>query len=207
MARLSLTLLGGFQARLEPGSAIALPTRKSQALLAYLTLPLGRAHPRDKPAALLWGGIREESARASLRQALFSIRKALGEAESVLRQDGDSLALDAEAVEVDAALFERAVKQGTPEALARAVELYGGDLLRGFVLDEAPFEEWVLGERERLRELALEALARLLAHHGKSGATEAAVPTALRLLPLRPVQEPVHPALFVLHPEAGRRGT
>src|SRR5437773_10115579 len=122
MARLHLTLFGGFHARLEPGSAIALPTRKSQALLAYLALPLGRAHPRDKLAALLWGGIREESARASLRQALFSIRKALGEAESVLRQDGDSLALDAEAVEVDAALFERAVKQGTPEALARAVE-------------------------------------------------------------------------------------
>src|SRR5207244_9347023 len=146
--RLSITLLGGLQARLGDGRALALPTRKAQALLAYLTLPLGRAHPRDKLAALLWGGIREESARASLRQALFSIRKALGEAESVLRQDGDSLALDAEAVEVDAALFERAVKQGTPEALARTVELYGGDLLSGFVLDEAPFEEWVLGERE-----------------------------------------------------------
>src|ERR671936_2259427 len=99
MTRLHLTLLGGFHARLEPGSAIALPTRKSQALLAYLALPAGRAHPRDKLAALLWGGIRDESARASLRQALFWIRKALGQAESAVRQEADTLALVSESVE------------------------------------------------------------------------------------------------------------
>jgi len=78
MARLSLALLGGFQARLESGSPLALPTKKAQALLAYLAIPLGRAHPRDKLATLLWSGIREESARASLRQTLFATRKALG---------------------------------------------------------------------------------------------------------------------------------
>src|SRR5882672_9365463 len=139
MARLSLTLLGGFQARLEPGSAVALPTRKSQALLAYLALPPGRAHPRDKLAALLWGGIRQESARASLRQALFLIRKALGETHGALRQEGDVLALEPAAVDVDAAAFERSVMEGTPEALERAAALYRGDLLDGFVLDEAPF--------------------------------------------------------------------
>jgi len=122
MTRLSLTLLGGFQARLEPGSAIALPTRKSQALLAYLALPLGRAHPRDKLAALLWGSIREESARASLRQARFAIRKALSDTSAV-RQDGDTLALEPGAVEVDAATFERLVREGTPAALARAAAL------------------------------------------------------------------------------------
>src|SRR6266436_6015259 len=152
MARLILTLLGGFQARLEPGSALSLPTRKSQALLVYLALPLGQAHPRDKLAALLWGGIREESARASLRQALFAIRKALGEAE--------------------------------------ATALYRGDLLAGLAVDEAPFEEWLLGERERLRELALEGLAKLLAHQRKMEAIEAAIQTALKLLTLEPLQEP-----------------
>jgi len=65
MARLSLTLLGGFQARLEPGGAVSLPTRKAQALLAYLALPLGQAHPRDKLAALLWGGIRRSQPAAA----------------------------------------------------------------------------------------------------------------------------------------------
>src|SRR2546421_6641359 len=89
MARLSLTLLGGFQARLEPGSPLALPTKKAQALLAYLAIPVGQAHPRDKLAALLWGGIREESARASLRQALFVVRKRSEEHTSELQSRSD----------------------------------------------------------------------------------------------------------------------
>src|SRR5919109_2923094 len=102
MARLHVGLLGGFQARLGSGTPLALPTRKAQALLAYLALTPGQAHPRDKLSALLWGGIREESARASLRQALFAIRKALGEdAGPALRQEGETLALAAEAVDVD----------------------------------------------------------------------------------------------------------
>src|SRR5438477_159129 len=84
--------------RLAPGSVLTLPTRKSQALLAYLALPPGRAHPRDELAALLWGGIRDESARLSLRQALFGIRRVIGEIAPV-RQDGDALALDPAAVD------------------------------------------------------------------------------------------------------------
>src|SRR5438105_6971625 len=92
MTQLHLTLLGGFHARLQPGSAIALPTRKSQALLAYLALPLGRAHPRDKLAALLWGGIRDDSARASLRQALFAIRRALGDSAAAGRRHAGAAA-------------------------------------------------------------------------------------------------------------------
>src|SRR5687767_6018357 len=91
MARLSLTLLGGLQARLDPGGTLVLPTRKSQALLAYLALPPGRAHPRDKLAALLWGGIRDDSARASLRQALFAVRKALADTGALVL-DADTLA-------------------------------------------------------------------------------------------------------------------
>ena len=208
MARLSLTLLGGFHARLEPGPTLTLPTRKAQGLLAYLALPLGQAHPRDKLATLLWGGIREESARASLRQALFAIRRALAEAEvEVLRQEADTLALVTGAVELDVTAFERLVADGAPEALARAAALYRGDLLSGFALDEAPFEEWLLGERERLRELALEGLAKLLAQQRRTNMTEAAVVTALRLLTLDPLQEPVHRTLMRLYAEQGRRGT
>src|SRR5262245_7314374 len=195
MTRLDLTLLGGFHARLEPGSAIALPTRKSQALLAYLALPLGRAHPRDKLAALLWGGIREDSARASLRQALFAVRRA-GADTPARHQDGDALALGPGGVDVDAAVFESLVREGTPTALAEAGAVYQGDLLSGFAVDEAPFEEWLLAERERLRELALEAFAKLLAHERKVGAGDAAVQTALRLLALDPLQQPVHRALM-----------
>jgi DNA-binding SARP family transcriptional activator len=76
-ARVTLNLLGGFQARIETGLTLALPTRKAQALLAYLALPAGRTHPRDKLATLLWGDSSDGAARTSLRQVLFALRRAL----------------------------------------------------------------------------------------------------------------------------------
>ncbi len=75
-ARLNLTLLGGFQAQLDAGAALVLPTRKSQALLAYLAVRPGQAHPREKLATLLWGDMQDAQARGNLRHALSRIRKA-----------------------------------------------------------------------------------------------------------------------------------
>lgn len=207
MARLSLTLLGGFQARVDPGPALGLPTRKAQALLAYLAVPLGQAHPRDKLATLLWGGMRDEQARNSLRQALFGLRRALAACDpSPLRAEADTIALDPAAVEVDVATFERQRAEATPDALERAAGLYRGDLLEGLVVDEAPFEEWLVNERERLRDLALETLAKLLARQRAVPDVDAAVRTAQRLLALDPLQEAAHRTLMRLYAEQGRRG-
>ncbi len=205
MARLNLVLLGGFQGRLGGAAPLTLPTRKSQALLAFLALPLGRSHPREKLASLLWGGMREPQARRGLRQSLFTLRKAVGVEQPALLIDGQTVALNPTTVDVDVAEFERQVAEGTPAALERAAALYHGELLEGLALQEAPFEEWLLAERERLRELALEALAKLLHHQRTTGATEAALQTALRLLALDPLQEPVHRAVMRLHVQLGRR--
>src|SRR3972149_6705697 len=95
---------------------------------------------------------------------------------------------------------------GTPEALDQAVALYHGDFLDGFDVKEAPFEEWLVSERERLRELALEALAKLLAHETQAGLTEQGIQTAVRLLALDPLQEAVHRSLMRLYARQGRRG-
>ncbi len=205
MARLNLTLLGGFQGRLGEGAALTLPTRKVQALLAFLALPPGRPHPREKLACLLWGGMREPQARRGLRQALFTLRKAVAAEPPALLAAGETVALNPSAVDVDVVEFERWAAEGTPAALERATSLYRGDLLEGLALQEAPFEEWLLAERERLRELALEALAKLLVHHRTAGATEAALRTALRLIALDPLQEPVHRSLMRLYAKLGRR--
>ena len=205
MVRLHLTVLGGFQGRLDSGLALTFPTRKSQALVAYLALPLGRSHPRDKLAALLWGDLAQPQARGGLRQALSRLRRTVATEPPAVLLDGDHVALNPAVVDVDAFEFERLIEQGTPDALERACALYGGDLLEGFALSEPAFEEWLLAERERLRELALEALARLLRHHCTAGSREAALPTALRLVALDPLQESVHRALMRLYVEVGRR--
>jgi len=93
--RLKLALLGGFQAQLDAGPTLLLPTRKTEALLAYLALPLGQAHPREKLASLLWGDMPDAQARGNLRNALSRIRKALPRtARPGLVLDGRSVALN-----------------------------------------------------------------------------------------------------------------
>ena len=208
MPSLGVTFFGGFEARLGSGAAVSLPTKKAQALLAYLGVRPGQSHPRDKLAALLWGEKSDEQARGGLRHALVALRRALAGAHpSPLRIEGQTLALNPAGVEVDVATFEQRVAEGTPEALEAAAELYGGDLLLGFSVNEPLFEEWLVAERERLREMALEALVRLLAHQTKAAGTERAIQTAVRLLGLDPLQETVHRTLMRLYGRQGRRGT
>src|SRR5262245_473847 len=202
----TLTLLGGFEARSGTGQPVPVPTKKAQALLAYLALVSGQSHPRDKLASLLWSDAAPATARNALRQTLFVLRRALGGTErDIFQTTGDAIALSPDSVDTDIAAFERAVKEGTPAALERAHRLYSGDLLSGLGVVEPVFEDWLMAERERLHELALEALARRLAHQRTSGETASAVQTALRLLALDPLQESVHRTLMRLYALLGRR--
>src|SRR5262245_13790772 len=104
MPRLTLALLGGFRARLA-SAPLTLPTRKTQALLAFLSLAPGRAYPRDKLASMLWGDVPEAQARRSLRQSLFALKKATAELP-VLVTNGDTVGLKTDAVDVDVAELE-----------------------------------------------------------------------------------------------------
>jgi DNA-binding SARP family transcriptional activator len=206
--RFRLNLLGGFEIASAKGGPLTLPTRKAHALIAYLALPLGRRHSRDELATLLWDASDIDQARLNFRQCLFQVRKAFGDlADRVLTREGETVALEAGAVDVDVAHFERLVKEATPEALTRATALYRGDLLSDLGSMEAPFEEWLLAERGRLREQALDAMTRLLAHQRKLGDVEAAIQSAAALLTLDPLQEGVHRALMRLYAEQGRHAT
>src|SRR5262249_54818965 len=145
MARIFLTLLGGFETRLgsEP---LSVSTRKAQALLAYLALHPGQSHPREKLATLLWGNSGDVQARDSLRHALVHLRRALegGGPHPGLVTSGHAVSLTPDAVEVDVDAFERARAAG---ALEDAAALYQGDLLEGMSMSETPFEDWLRIER------------------------------------------------------------
>src|SRR5213080_2168344 len=183
MAVLRLALLGTFEARLDSGSAVTFPRKKSEALLAYLALQPGRMIARDKLAALLWGDASDERARHSLRQALVTLRQALPRAAAAcLVEKGDNVGVSPTAVEVDVTRFEALATAARPEALERAAALYRGDLLEGM------------------------SLAELLAHHARTDAVEHAVQTAIRLLGLEPAQEAVHRTLMRLYARQNRRG-
>jgi len=207
MAALRVALLGGFALRAFSGEAIPVPGNKAALLLAYLALPPGKSHPRSRLIDLLWSDRSESQGRGSLRQLLWSVRRQLGEVKPCpLVGDGESVALDAAAVEVDALEFEHCVRCGTPEALSRAVAIYGGELLDGMDLGPSELAEQLVAERERLSAMALVAMTSLLEHQVSLDLRGAAIETARRVLSLDPLQEGVHAQLIQLFVEQGQHG-
>ena len=206
MAVLTIRLLGSFEARLGAGPPVDFPTKKARGLLAYLAARPAQAHSRDQVAELLWGARADEQARGSLRRTLSDLRKALPFADGEwLVSEGDTLMLNDSSIDVDLVRFERLAADGEPRALEQAVELYRGELLAGFGLHEHAFEEWLRTERERLRQLALKTLGKLLAHYTATQAFEHAIQAGNRLLALDPANEPAHRALMSLYARQGRR--
>jgi DNA-binding SARP family transcriptional activator len=207
VAQLRVCLLGGFEVRLgEELVPFRLP-KKAIGVVAHLAARAGQPVSRDRLATLLWGETGPEQARHSLRQALLSVRRCLAELgfPRAIVADGDLLCLDSTEVEVDVTAFEKLVADGGWAELERAAALYRGDFLEGLHVNEVAFEEWVSAERERLRETAVDALARLLQHQHRANALEPAIHTALRLLRLDRTQELVHRTLIRLYARQGRR--
>jgi len=193
---LSLKLLGRPEVSCG-GQLLRFHFRKEQALLFYLATE-GGLHPREKLAALLWPEGREESSRASLRNALYGLRKTLKGAtgQEHLRVARDSaIGLDLESgVELDLSLLKAASdatrplveapegeKRSVLEELRTAAATYGGEFLEGLSLDDAPdFEYWVTLERERWLRHAEVVFNRLSGLELRAGEVGAAVATAER---------------------------
>ena len=207
MNRLVINVLGGLEIQLVGAdSPLALSTRKSKALLAYLALSPGLTRSREHLATALWDRSAEEQARASLRQTLSSLRRVLPSSGSaIVNTDAYAVWLDAQSIQVDAHQFERLAAERSPESLEQAVAVYRGDLLDGFSLREESFENWTASERRRLRELALQAFSDLLSHYARNERLEPGIQIAERLLSMDPLQEWAHCALMRLYSRSGRR--
>jgi DNA-binding SARP family transcriptional activator/TolB-like protein len=152
---LQLGLLGGVS--LEGGRS-ALSGRAAQrhriALLALLAVAHPRALSRDKLVGYLWPESDARHARNLLSQAVHALRRALG--TDAILSTGDELRLNPDVITSDVWQFQEALAGADAE---RAVALYAGPLLDGFFLpDSAEFERWIDFERDRLRELFLQAL-------------------------------------------------
>lgn len=203
---LTIRMFAGLEITGERGGPIEIPGRKPRALLALLARHAGQPQDREALAVRLWPDAGPSQARASLRQALKTLRRALGTDKQVVLSKRDAVVLDA-SVETDVAAFEQSGAED--RAATRVTDLYLGDFLEGFVAPTEALEEWIAFERSALRETALRALARLVEATTGSQAdrseTAAAVRMALRLLALDPLQESVHRHLMRLYLVQGRR--
>jgi len=205
--RLCIQMLGGLSAQ-KASRPIGLPTRKATALLAILALQPGTPVSRERLADLLWSRSAKEQARGSLRQALNQLRKALEtEERPIIAANSVDVTLLTEHIDVDVADLEAALSEGPAAAIERAVPLYAGHFLEGFVLDEEPFDDWRRAEAERLRRQAFTAFRRLLEHYVETGDLEAAMALGDRVLLLDPASEETYQALMRLHIGRGALGS
>src|SRR5258706_9297186 len=115
--RFDLSLLGRFELT-GPDGVVDLPSKKLAGLLAYLACTAPRPQPREKLAALLWGSHFDAQAKQNLRQALFRLRKVLG--QDALESDGEVVSLNAAVIQCDVGRFEVLVREGSRDALGAA---------------------------------------------------------------------------------------
>lgn len=166
-----LYLLGGVELQGELHGEAAdqlLSQSKTVAFLAYLALsPAGRYQRRDRIVGLLWPELDQPHARAALRKALHAIRSMLA-ADIVATRGDEELTVLPGALWCDVVEFNAAVEA---THLARALELYRGELMPGFHLSGCvDWDSWLEDERAAARERATAAawaLARGLEHDSR----------------------------------------
>lgn len=205
MTSLQLNVLGRFEARLPSGSIISLPTRKAETLLTYLVLVPG-PHTRDQLANLLWSERNDDQARNSLRQSLSSIKKAFDGVEaSPLQIERTTINVNAQSIEIDAIRLADLIKEKTPQTISLAVKLYRGEFLEGIVLRDPNGEEWLAGERDRFRRMAIQAFENLLDIQLETGELEGADATGERLVSIDSLNESAWRKLMQVYAARGDR--
>jgi predicted ATPase/DNA-binding SARP family transcriptional activator len=208
MPHLALSFFGAFQATLNDERLTGFHSVKVQALLAYLVLEQ-RPHHRASLATLLWPLDAEASARNSLRQALYELRKLFGDRDDL---DTPFLLVTRQSVQfnlnvdyiLDVADFLRYIQQGQ---LEQAVSLYQGDLLAGLSCESEPFEEWLRLTRARLHNQAVDACFKLTDQALQQGDLVRARTYAERQLALELWREEAHRQLMSALALSGERST
>ena len=174
MSRLNVVLFGKLSVRCNEQPLTDLSGSKVQELFCYLLLHRDRLHARETLAGLLWGDIPTVQSKKYLRQALWQLQVALNGGGALLVEP-DWVGVNAEAdLWLDVAVFERAyslsleitcaqMDAAGASALRSAIDLYQSDLLEGW------YQDWCLRERERLQDMCLGMLDKLMdyaiAHH------------------------------------------
>jgi DNA-binding SARP family transcriptional activator len=215
MSTLEFRLLGKFTIQRATELVNGLDSGKAQELLSYLLVCRDRPHPREMLASLLWGDNSTEKSKKYLRQALWHLQAGLETRECqgphllLVEHDWVQLNLQSE-VWLDVAVFEQAfhttqgvtgkeLNQTRAELLKDAVRLYKGDLLDGW------YQDWCLVERERLQNMYLSMLDKLMDYCGQHHEYEAGQEYGATILRYDRASERTYRRLMHLQYRAGDR--
>lgn len=210
---LHLYLLGTFLLISGDTPVKTVTSPRLQSLLAYLVLHRDVPQDRSHLAFLLWPDSTEAQAHTNLRKLVHQLRKLLPGIDHFLHADTQSLqwlpdhdvswSLDVMQLEEALAQAAQAEQAQDAAALRQALEyaqrLYRGDLLPGC------YDEWILSERDRLRQRYFTSSERLLVLLEQERDYETAITVAQQLLRQDPLQEATARQLMRLYALKGDR--
>ena len=190
----ALRLLRSFEL-VRKGEPLVLPL-SAQRLLAFLALrehPLSRVHV----AGVLWPEVTQEHANASLRTALWRLHRVGVE---LVAATSTNVLLSADvAVDVreTTSRARRILDGGGAVDGDTATLSQAGELLPDW------YDDWVLIERERVRQLCVNALELASAEATAAGRTAQAADAGLAAVAFEPLRESAHRAVIAAHLAAG----
>ncbi len=208
MDQLRISLFGRFEIRLGDKPLTDACNRRSQELLSYLLLHRSRPHPRETLAAVLCLNCPDSQSKKCLRQALWQLQTALEACAPgcpLLEAGQEWVQVNPQAnLALDVALFEQVFEAsrdvpgsrldaGAFRATQSAARLYQGDLLEGC------FQDWCLYQRERLQNMLLVMLHKLMAYCETHQEYETGLSYGERILGYDPASERAHRSLMRLH--------
>lgn len=215
MSSLHIALFGRFRCTVDEHELNGIDARKVQELLIYLLLHRTQPCTRESLATLLWGERNDAQAKKYLRQTLWQLQSAFDAASS---HSASLLRVDAEWVEInrtvpiwlDVEEFEATYGKTHPvevsalskeqvDALCQAVALYQGDLLTGW------YQDWCIFERERLQQMFLSMLDKLIAYAEYIQDSAMGIHYCELSLRCDPARERTYRRLMRLHCLAGNR--
>ncbi len=203
---ITFRVLGSIDLKGPGGRPLASPLSGSKrlALLSYLALASPRGlQRRDSILGLFWPESAQRRARNALSNMLHHLRRALGP-EAVVTRGSEEVGLAEASIWCDAVAFDAACREGRT---LDALDLYRGDLLEGLFVSGASqeFDDWLHGERARLRRLAAEAAGSAAEDAERAGRHAEALRRIRRLLSLDPYDERAARRLIVLLQAKGDR--
>jgi DNA-binding SARP family transcriptional activator len=197
--RLRITMLGRLDVRSFTGDPLLPRSRKTRGVLAVLAIESPAPVSRQRLADLLWSRRGEDQARGSLRQALHELQESLGEwGKGLIVATRETVALNTAGVWIDARELPQIARDK-----AEALNLLQAELLSDLDTLDAAFDAWLLDQRRRLRESALDAATSRL---NSATSPESRAQEARRVLAIDAAQEPVWRILIRAEAERGDRG-
>lgn len=213
---LTVRLLGTPSFQVKNQALSHLITGRAAALLTYLIITQ-QPHSRSQLADLLWTDVSEQQAKTNLRYRLSDLRKVVGD---YVIANNETVTFNEELpywVDVTAfATYMRTVTVAAvvtpttptvePDLLQELINLYTGEFLSGFQLEDAPiFESWMQAQRHYLHDLRVKGLQLRTQQHLMQGDYIAGLALNQDLLTLEPWREEVHRQRMVLFALSGQR--